>query len=1523
MRIILFLNNKIIEFKLPTEISGSFSFDENIEEESKLINIEAIEGAWYLYPTNDVSIVNNNEIIMQQKIELNNFYTLRKENNAYLIYVTSLYEESILPYSYDKNINIIFGNDDNCNIKYNNSTINNPIFNIKYEEEKLTLNILNPSKLYLNDYAITTNKVNLNIGDKITFYKINITVLQGILLINNPNDEVFINETNANIRFCTMPDDKNYSNEEVKDIELYQENSYFSKSPRLRRFIEKKEIKLDPPPKGEKGDEAPLIMVLGPMLTMGITSMTTLISTITKINSNETTIEKSWPQLITGSTMLLSTLLWPLITKFYNKSLKKRKQKELIEKYGIYLNEKEKELMDESKLQHDILLENLISIEECINMINTKGVLFWNKRNDENDFLTVRIGHGDEKLAVEVKYPEEGFTIEEDELKKKADAVVAKYEYIKNVPIGYSLYENKITAIMGNDEKSYNFVNNLILQLITFYSYEELKIAVFTTEEKQKNWNYIKYLNHNFTNNKEIRFFATKPDSIKNISEFFNIETNNRLSQLSGETTTSTFKPYYLIIVDNYEEIKKFDFIKTITEEETNIGFSVIIIENKLSKLPSKCNNFISFTGTKAGLLKNSFEKQEQITFDEEIKYNINMMDVSKVLSNIPIEFEEGIKQLPDAVTFLEMEKVGKVEQLNILNRWNTLDPTTSIKAEVGVDELGNLMYLDLHEKYHGPHGLIAGTTGSGKSEFIITYILSMAINYSPEYVSFILIDYKGGGLAGAFENKVTGVTLPHLAGTITNLDKAEMDRTLVSIDSEVKRRQAMFNDARDRLGESTIDIYKYERFYREGKIKEPIPHLFIICDEFAELKAQQPEFMENLISVARIGRSLGVHLILATQKPSGVVNDQIWSNTKFRVCLKVADEADSKEMLKRPEAAYLKQAGRFYLQVGMDELFALGQSGWCGAKYYPSNQIVKQVDKSLNFIDDNGIIIKSVQASTGAKIEAQGEQLAAIMKNIIEVSKKTNKKAKRLWLENISPIILVDNIMKKYNITPIPYDVKATLGEYDAPEKQEQGILQYDFLEDGNTIIYGLDSGEKEMLLNSIIYSTIINHTSQEINYYIIDYGSEALRKFNNFPQIGGMVFAGEDEKFKNLIKLIKTELKERKKEFSNFGGEYKNYIKNSKEKLPLKVMILNNYDSIYENNQDIYETLPDLVRDSERYGIIFILTANASNSVGSKISQNFGNLYSYKLKDTTEYSTLFNSRKKIEPRDTVGRGLVNNGELHEFQTCSIVENENELNDYLINLSKTLNQNVENAEKIPTLPEKVTLDLVSNKIKDISSIPIGISKTELEVVKYDFTISPGTVIASNKIINTNSFVQSLGYIFTILPNTDTFFIDGNNKFSIMKNIIKNYYSDNLDSILENLGKYVEEVIEKKINRNQIIIIYGLDKFISKLKNKSDLQEFMNKTKKSETIKVIIIDDASKIKSYVFEGWYSGNFSNNDGIWVGKGLSDQNVFKLSTIKKEYMQEIKNDFGYNITESSAELIKFIDFYKKENGENNEK
>lgn len=289
--------------------------------------------------------------------------------------------------------------------------------------------------------------------------------------------------------------------------------------------------------------------------------------------------------------------------------------------------------------------------------------------------------------------------------------------------------------------------------------------------------------------------------------------------------------------------------------------------------------------------------------------------------------------------------------------------------------------------------------TGSGKSEFIITYILSMAVNYHPDEVAFILIDYKGGGLAGAFEDTETGIRLPHLMGTITNLDGSAIQRSLTSIQSELTRRQRVFNDVKNKLGEGTVDIYSYQKLFRAGKVSEPMPHLFIISDEFAELKQQQPEFMEQLISAARIGRSLGIHLILATQKPNGVVNDQIRSNAKFKVCLKVQDKSDSMDMLLRPEAAELKDVGRFYLQVGYNEYFALGQSAWCGAQYEPQDTVDERADDSISVLDNLGQTMLRVAPEVQRSDSGQ-KQISAVVRRLYRLAQDENIPVRSLWKE-------------------------------------------------------------------------------------------------------------------------------------------------------------------------------------------------------------------------------------------------------------------------------------------------------------------------------------------------------------------------------------------------------------------------------------------------------------------------------------------------------------------------------------------
>ena len=1521
MEITLFLNEKIINFKLPSEISGSYSFDAS-EIESKLINVEARNEYWTLYETTDVKIIQNNKYLESIQLVPNNFYILKKEEKTYLIFVSDLNVNSFSIYKYDTNLKLSIGNTDSCNIKYNCEYLKSCEILIYIKNNVLVLENKDNSVIYINKTRVVNNTYNLTIGDEIEIYGLRIIIINGFILINKLNDKITINKDDTHIELYVPDSDEKPKDFEIKDVDLYQKNDYFYKSPRIRRIIETKTIKFSAPPKDGNNQEMPMALVVGPMLTMGAISVITIMNTMEKVASKQTTLDDAMPQLLTSGIMLVSMLVWPLLTQFYNRFTKKSKARQIVKKYSKYLNDKKKVLEEEKELQKSILLENLITVEECLKIIEQRKNNFWDKRLDQNDIMTVRIGVGDELLDVKFEYPEEEFAIEENKLREKADELVSQYKYIPYVPISYSFYDNRITAIMGNDYQSTNFMNNIIIQLLTFYSYDDLKLVVFTNENNEKRWDYIKYLNYNFNNSKDIRFFGSDADSIKEVCEYLNFELNNRLNEQKNDGDTP--KPYYFIIVDDYDKVKRQEFIKTLTEIDENYGFSLVILEQSLGKLPSKCNNFITLAQKNSGVLKNSYEKQEQIKFRDEIHYGINMMRIAKILSNIPIEFEEGIKQLPSAISFLEMEKVGKVEQLNVLNRWNSNDPTTTLRTEVGVDEEGELMYLDLHEKYHGPHGLIAGMTGSGKSEFIITYILSMAMNYSPDYVSFILIDYKGGGLAYAFENKTNNIVLPHLAGTITNLDKAEMDRTLVSIDAEIKRRQHVFNEARDSLGESTIDIYKYQRYYQEGKLTEPVPHLFIICDEFAELKSQQPEFMDNLISVARIGRSLGVHLILATQKPSGVVNDQIWSNTKFRVCLKVQDEQDSKEMLKRPEAASLKQTGRFYLQVGYNEYFALGQSAWCGAKYYPSDKPIINVDKSINFINDCGTHIKSIQASGGVKVPAQGEQLSAIINTIIDVSKMADKKARKLWLENIPNIILISDLENKYPYNKQPFNVETIIGEYDAPEKQEQGLVKFNYLEQGNTLVYGTDGSEREMLLNSIIYGTAKNHTAEEVNIYVIDYGSESLGKWNSLPQVGGVVFSSEEEKYNNLFKQIKEEIQNRKKLFVDFGGEYKNYIVNSGNKLPLKVIIINNYDSVYESNPNIYEELPELVRDSERYGIIFILTANASNSVHSKISQNFHNTYAFKVKDSSEYSSIFGVRTKIVPRDIDGRGLINNDGIHEFQVASITSDETKLNGLIqefISNQKSINKY--KAKRIPTLPEIVRYEDIQEEISTIKNVPIGIDKKELEITTIDYLSVLGNIITSNKLANTKNFVVSLLENIRTIKNTSLIIFDSMKLLNLNREIFKNYYTDNLEVILDSIIDFVKKLIDSKSNQEGIILIYGLNKFISKINNSSKIQTLAQYIKEYEKISLIVVDDASKIKSFAFETWFTTLFSVNDGIWVGRGISDQNLLHLSNVNKDMMKDCKNNMGYLINEGQSTFLKLLDYITKDEEDKNAK
>ncbi|MBO4901937.1 MAG: hypothetical protein J5518_04025 [Lachnospiraceae bacterium] len=272
---------------------------------------------------------------------------------------------------------------------------------------------------------------------------------------------------------------------------------------------------------------------------------------------------------------------------------------------------------------------------------------------------------------------------------------------------------------------------------------------------------------------------------------------------------------------------------------------------------------------------------------------------------------EEGI---PDVYPILSMLQE---ESVSIAENWARSDTRSSLRVPLGIAANRQIIYLDAHDKRDGPHGLIAGMTGSGKSELLMTYILSLSVRYPPWEVAFFLIDYKGGGMSAAFAG------LPHVIGSISNLSGHTIERAFLSIRSENERRQRLF------LQNGVNHISDYHRKYAEEDGLEALPHIFLIVDEFAQLKAEEPDFMQELIALSRVGRSLGIHLLLCTQKPSGSVDNTIMTNARFQIALRLQDPLDSKEVLRHPDAADLKNPGRAILRVGNDEVYETFQCAY------------------------------------------------------------------------------------------------------------------------------------------------------------------------------------------------------------------------------------------------------------------------------------------------------------------------------------------------------------------------------------------------------------------------------------------------------------------------------------------------------------------------------------------------------------------------------------------------------------------
>ena len=1132
-----------------------------------------------------------------------------------------------------KKSQIIVGKAETCDIKYNfRDLVLDEHFLVEFANgeafvrSKSVGNGYVSSAFYVN--GKNTTKAHLKYGDIISLRDLTIVFLDKYLGIYATDIQISSKALEYKSDITQLGVDA-----DGQDSQQNRDSKFITRVPRKANRINDERIEIELPPQPTVSKKMPAILTIGPSLTMSMAMLVSVGVSVTNVlqGGNKATLITSGALALS---MLLGALLWPLLTRAYQKKQDRIAEDHRQKKYGEYLAEIEQELELKTKSNLSVLNHELfLSPQEILSSFNDTKKLqqyLYEKQQTDSDFLQVRMGSGAVKNPLGLTISPKKFSLYEDVLRDNAYKLFERFSVVPNTPVTLSLANKRVVGIVNEEGSADNVFRTLLMSLTYCHAYNEVKTVFVFNEYSKDKFEWVKNIPHTISDSEDESYVATNRNEAHQLLTHLNEVADLRESNTEEQT------PHFVIFVFDVHLIENEMFVNRIINSESNLGFTFVYVSSEKA-LPKECDAVVD--NDQDGYYIYRSKQQSKSYFIPDTVAETEWNAYYEKLRGYKLKVTSKISNIPEKLSFLDMYQVGNVNQLNIAKRWKENIPYKSMAAPVGVKTGGELYSLDMHESYHGPHGLAAGMTGSGKSEFLQTLILSLAINYSPDDVSFVIIDFKGGGMANSFKG------LPHLAGTMTNLSGNELNRAMVTIQSETARRQQKFKDY------SVNHIDKYQKLYAENRDKmDPLPHLIIIADEFAELKSQQPEFMKQLIELARIGRSLGIHLLLATQKPAGVVDDQIWGNSRFRVCLKVLEKQDSNEMIRRPDAALIKLPGRCYLQVGYDEVFEYFQSGYSGVPYVHQEKHHDVSEDVLMQIDSCGSMIAqaSIKTNTGSK---NYTQLNAVVDEIKRVSLEEGFSQRRLWLDPLPKKLSLDKLMQKCHIC---FDgmkwgdnagYSAVIGMMDDPASQRQMSLDIDFSK-GNYGVYGVTGCGKSNVLQALIYSLCSKYSPTKIQFDILDFSSRTLGSFANMPHVNNLVYSDDESKVRDVITSLVAEIEHRNKMFGERGVSSLEAFNNSGSfRLPMIVLVIDNYSIISERYNNLVDKIVKIVRSGCTYGVCTIITATARNVVYSRIADCLTNCLAMRLTDKLTYRELMRTSNIAEIEDCPGRGLV----LHE----------------------------------------------------------------------------------------------------------------------------------------------------------------------------------------------------------------------------------------------------------------------------------
>lgn len=1169
-------------------------------------------------------------------------------------------------------------------------------FEITREDNGYVLNGFENKGIYLNEKTVL-GRCRLKAEDRIDLYGMHILVLKDFLVVC-----IF----QGTGRVARQGDLESLVPQKVEECHVKQ--MYVERYRREEKTLHTGEVEILPPSPMERTNKSPLLLGLGPSLTMVLPM---LIMALAGSKTGQATGGNFYYlSLVMSVCSSFLALFWGLTNHFYAKHESRTREHHRVIQYREYLTKTEEYLIRCQEENRSILEKKYPPVSFFYRQ-GTNVVVMWDRFYRQKDFLFLRVGIGSIPFQMQVKNPGEKSIVPEV-LWQEAKMLSENMRLLSEVPVGVDFQKVRILGIAGGEggcEEISGILLQLIFQVAACHSYTDVKVVCFY--EKKRRWQrrisqQLKWMPHCWSGNRRVRYIAGDEKEAAEI-----------LPVLTGELEKGTesenkAQPWYFFFLLAEELLQGEPVYQYLMNKSGEYPVSTIFLKKRREELPAGCDCIIYKTD----------KAEEMICYEEEgvnrqeIKAESCEEDVLKryvrQISGCRLRGEEKDDRIPEQVSFLELYGVTKIQQLNCAERWKSHKPEERIKIPVGMRAGNGIVYLDIHEKFHGPHGLIAGTTGSGKSELIQTCILSMAVSFSPQDVNFFMIDYKGGGTGNMLQN------LPHCSGVISNLSGNQIKRAMSAISSENKRRQKL-------LSEYQVNhIDGYMELFRLGKAEEPMPHLLLVIDEFAELKKEEPEFMQEIISLAQVGRSLGMHLILATQKPAGTVDDKIWSNARFRLCLRVQDRQDSMDMLHRKDAALLTMPGQCYLQIGNHEYYELFQTAYCGGSYREEGE---DKERAL-LVSATG---KRYQVHKEAKKEDVKTQLESVISYVNHVASEYGyERTRDLWMPELKEVITLDDINDIKHEAWGPEE-GYILGMYDDPANQKQGVAVYCPRQQGHLAVCGSPATGKTTLLQTLLWQ-LGQRAPEQVRILIADLGGGLGQSFKTFPQLLGYIFREEDKQvfFYHLEKIFE----ERKQLLS--GMNYRQYQKAGNGDVPEIYLVIDNYHSVAKLlNEHREEFLLSLVTEGINYGFYVILSATAMGEIPGKLFGKIKKTIALEMSDKFAYGDILRQyHLDVYPAENVkGRGLYREkDEILEFQTAlSVSEEEDYLRMKAISIKgeqltkELLETGKALPEVFPHIPEHVESAALYTVVKkeeqsESTSFPLGYDTETGRIQMFD-----------------------------------------------------------------------------------------------------------------------------------------------------------------------------------------------------------